>query len=120
MDSAQITRTPVQKGSMAGAALQFLLGEGRLEESFRASFESCGDKEVKLVLVPQSTTPYDRLTLTSSLSTGLVTATSVRDLFGNETFIEFSSILTDQSPSSALFTLIAPEGVEVIDLERRK
>ena len=122
-------RLPVTDGYLTGAALQFLLGDGKLADSFEISAASCPMKEsaaaraegreplVELELVPKEPSSYERLGLTANFDTGEVTATRVVDLFGNETRIAFRSIQTNQDPGADVFRFTPEDGVEVIELE---
>jgi len=110
-------RLPVKQGYLTGAALEFLLGEGKLLEEFAVSAESCeAQGEVALDLRPRRPASYERLGLRVSADSGEILATHVVDLFGNVTRIAFSEIRTNQDPPLELFTFEVPEGVEVIDL----
>jgi outer membrane lipoprotein-sorting protein len=125
-------RLPVTDGYLTGAALQFLLGDGKLVDSFEISAESCPLKEaeaaraegrkplVELELVPKEPSSYEKLGLTANVETGEVTATRVVDLFGNETRIAFESIRINQDPGAEVFQFTPDEGVEVIELEPAK
>ncbi len=123
-------RLPVTEGYLTGAALQFLLGEGKLLESFKVTSESCPfepnvDKfgkqiprvTVELELEPKQPTSYERLGLTANLATGAVVATRVVDLFGNETVIAFEKIEQNLDPSADTFHFVPGDDVEVIELQ---
>lgn len=134
-------RLPVTKGYLTGAALQFLLGEGNLLESFDVSAESCpfeaaqeGEKQraeavasgkvvdpklgtIELDLVPKQPSSYEKLGITARVATGEVVATRVVDLFGNETLIAFDKIERNQSPGAETFTFVPDDDVEVIELQ---
>ncbi|MCS5636622.1 MAG: outer membrane lipoprotein carrier protein LolA [Myxococcota bacterium] len=114
--SSQVTRMPMGEGYLAGAALDFLFGEGRIEENFLASTLACGAGETRVELLPREAATYERLSLTIGSEDGLVTATSITDLFGNQTTIRFSDIHLNQSPPGETFRFEKPEGAEVIDL----
>jgi outer membrane lipoprotein carrier protein len=122
-------RLPVTEGYLTGAALQFLLGDGKLAESFEITADSCpmqvaaaakaeGRKpEVELELIPKEPSSYERLGLTANADTGQVLVTRVTDLFGNETRIAFQQIQTNQDPKPATFTFEPGPDVEVIELQ---
>lgn len=114
--ASQVTQMPMGEGYLAGAALDFLFGEGRIEESFRASTAGCGTRGTRLELLPREAASFERLSLTVRPGDGLVTATSITDLFGNQTAIRFSDIRLNQSPPAEAFQFEPPEGAEVIDL----
>ena len=116
VEAKQVTRASVGQGYLAGAALQFLLGDGRLHETFDVKEVACSDQSVKLELRPRRPANYEKIQVTADVASGLVTATSVKDLFGNQTTLTFTSIKLNRSPDSSTFAFEEPEGVEVIDI----
>jgi outer membrane lipoprotein carrier protein len=106
----------VEQGFLSGAALQFLLGSGRLLESFRVAAEGCGRPEVTLDLVPRAEATYERLRLDVEAATGEIRRTAVVDLFGNRTDVELSDVRTNQGLPAELFRFDPPEGVRVLRL----
>ncbi len=110
-------RLPDAGQFLSGAALQFLVGEGRLEEEFSLAARNCGSERVALTLVPLRDAGYERLVLDVVPERGEVLATEVHDLFGNRTRIEFESVEYDVGPDASEFRFEPPEGVEVIELE---
>lgn len=117
VEGRQVTRVPVDRGYLAGAALQFLLGQGRLAETFRIEVTRCEGGDIGLELVPRAPASYERLTLTSEAATGLVTETSIVDLFGNRTSLRFSNIRVNGSPDPSVFEFTVPKGVELLEME---
>jgi outer membrane lipoprotein carrier protein len=115
VESKLVTRFEVTSGFLSGAALQFLLGDGKIVESFEVRAFSCEAGQVTLDLLPRSDATYERLGLVVKTETGEVVATSVLDLFGNRTRIRFADLVTNADPPAKTFTLEIPEGVEVID-----
>lgn len=121
-------RLPVAEGYLTGAALQFLLGDGKLVDSFEISADRCPvetadaagaggrDPVVELELVPKEPSSYEKLGLTANADTGEVLATRVVDLFGNETRIAFAKIRTNTDPDPATFRFTPGPDVEVIEL----
>lgn len=112
---ATATRLEVTAGYLSGAALQFLLGDGQLLESFRVRAIACGEETVELDLVPVAESTYERLGLVADVASGDIRETSVVDLFGNRTVIRFEGTRVNQSPPAATFRFEPPAGVEVID-----
>ena len=112
----QATRMPVGQEILAGAALQFLLGDGSLLESFRIQSVSCSGASVSLTLQPLRPASYEQLGLVAQAETGEIFETSIVDLFGNRTRIRFSEVSTNQPIPSERFLFVVPKGVEVIDL----
>lgn len=111
------TRLEVTAGYLSGAALQFLLGDGRILDSFAVEAIACAEGRVTLDLLPNEDATYERLGLVADEATGDIVETSVVDLFGNRTIIRFQDMRVNQKPSADTFTFEAPEGVEVIDYE---
>lgn len=99
-----------------GAALQFLMGEGKLLENFEVSAKHCGVETVELDLVPRADASYERLGLRVRRSSGEVLETTLNDLFGNQTRIRFEGTRSDRAPEASLFRFVVPSGVEVIEL----
>ncbi len=114
--AAQASKLSVDGGYLAGAALQFLLGEGKLAESFYVSALRCGDQAVELDLVPRVPATYERLGLTADPVTHLIVDTTITDLFGNRTRIRFEDLVLDSGPKPETFEFSAPAGVEIVDL----
>lgn len=115
IDAKTVTRLAVTEGYLTGAALQFLLGDGKILESFQVVVLDCDAKAVTLDLLPREDASYERLGLVADRATGSVLATSVTDLFGNQTRIRFEKLEVNLNPNSDTFVLKIPEGVEVID-----
>lgn len=113
----QVTRVPVDQGYLAGAALQFLLGQGQLGETFEIEETGCEDGQIKLELLPREPATYERLSLTAETATGLVMATSIVDLFGNRTSIRFTNLEVNQSPDPSTFEFSLPEGVRLLEVD---
>jgi outer membrane lipoprotein carrier protein len=112
----QASRLAVTSGYLAGAALQFLLGEGDLVATFEITPVACGEDSIVLDLSPREPASYERLGLTARLSTGQISDTTISDLFGNRTRIRFDRVRVDLDPAAELFTFDPPPGVEVTDL----
>lgn len=110
-----ITRFEVTSGFLSGAALQFLLGDGQILESFEVEATACKEGRITLDLIPKAAATYERLGLVVDAVSGDIVATSVLDLFGNRTEIRFSEIEINRDPKAETFELEIPDGVEVID-----
>jgi outer membrane lipoprotein carrier protein len=115
LDAKTVTRLAVTEGYLTGAALQFLMGEGKIVDSFRVTVADCDDRTVTLDLLPRADQSYERLGLVANRASGDVVATSVTDLFGNQTTIRFEQLEANLNPTPDTFVLKIPEGVEVID-----
>ena len=103
------------EGYLSGAALEFLLGDGKLLESFDVRALACTDDRVSLDLEPRAEATYEKLGLVAKPSTGEILETSIVDLFGNRTVIRFEETIVNQAPEASVFRFEAPQGVEVID-----
>lgn len=115
VDGKSITRLEVTAGFLSGAALQFLLGDGQILETFEVSATDCTEDRVTLDLLPKQDATYERLGLIADRSSGDIVGTSVKDLFGNLTVIRFEGLLVNQDPAASTFELEIPDGVELID-----
>jgi outer membrane lipoprotein carrier protein len=115
-------RMSAVSGYLNGAAFQFLLGEGDLREDFRIEAPACegttaeAESVVVVHLFPREASSYERLELRAHRATGEIAGTTVVDLFGNETRIDFAQIRENVDPPADGFQLQLPEGVELIDL----
>ena len=103
-----------------GAALQFLMGSGKLLVNFEVRARDCESDPVELILVPRGEATYERLGLRVKNRSGEVVETTLEDLLGNRTRIQFFELRSDRQPSAALFDFKAPEGVEVIEIRPRQ
>ncbi len=115
----EASHLPVDRGYLSGAALQFLMGEGDLLDTFTVVTEKCdadSSEPVDLDLLPRQPASYERMALRANPETGLIEATTIVDLFGNETSIRFSDIRTDAGVDPSLFDWSPPEDVTVVDL----
>lgn len=110
-----VTKLEVTAGFLSGAALQFLLGDGQILDSFDVSASRCAHDRIELDLLPKQDATYERLGLVADPRTGNILATSVLDLFGNLTEIEFRDTKTNRGPDPKTFEFEAPEGVEVLE-----
>lgn len=115
VEGQSITRFEVTKGFLSGAALQFLLGDGKILESFEVVAIECLADRVTLGLHPKTEATYQQLGLVADPRTGDLIATSILDLFGNRTRIRFSDTRLNRDPDAETFEMEIPEGVELID-----
>lgn len=111
------SRFEVTAGFLSGAALQFLLGDGKILESFEVEVVDCDQGQVKLHLIPRREATYERLGLVAGRDSGQIVETSVLDVFGNLTRIRFEQIEVNLDPDPKTFDLELPEDVEVLDYE---
>jgi len=99
---------------MSGAAFQFLLGSGRIADSFRVSAQRCDGSRVLLTLIPKSEATYQALELEVDAASGEASATAMVDLFGNRTEVEFSELRYDRAPATSVFQFVPPADVRVL------
>lgn len=110
----------VDAGFLSGTAIQFLLGEGQILESFNVSAGSCEGDEVSLDLRPKQNASYERLELRVEKASGAVLATSVLDLFGNRTDVVFERMQRNRSPDEGLFRFEPSKDDRVLKLPQGK
>ena len=101
---------------LSGAAFQFLLGSGRIADSFRVTAERCDAARAKLLLTPKADATYQALELTVDVASGEAFATAVLDLFGNRTEVEFDELRYDRGLDPSTFRFLPEPGVRVIEL----
>jgi outer membrane lipoprotein carrier protein len=107
---------PVDAGFLSGTAMQFLLGQGRILESFAVTATSCEAEQVSLDLRPKQSASYERLELRVDRASGAILATAVVDLFGNRTDVVFSKAVRNRDPGEELFRFEPGEGDRVLTL----
>jgi outer membrane lipoprotein carrier protein len=113
-EAREAQQLPLGPEFLSGAAIQFLLGEGRLRDEFAIAARGCGEGEVELVLTPRRDAAYERLELRADPRTGEVRETRVVDVFGNRTDVRLTEVRTNTRPDAALFRFVPPEGTRVL------
>jgi outer membrane lipoprotein carrier protein len=108
---------PVSEGFLSAAAIQFLLGEGRLLESFEVTARSCEAERAELELRPRAESSYERIDLAVERGSGWIRETTVVDLLGNRTHLVFEGLEVGGAAPEARFRFDPPEGVKVMTLE---
>ncbi len=101
---------------LAGAAIQFLLGEGDIRRDFEVSAESCQADGRRLELLPREPASYEKLRIRVDPDSGEIDETTVIDLFGNATTVTFEDLQANLDPPASLFRFDPPPGVRVLDL----
>jgi chaperone LolA len=114
--AGEAQKLPVTGGAMSGAAVQFLLGEGEIEKSFRVEPRACSEEEAELTLWPRKPATYEKLGIRVDPAGGDLQATEIVDLLGNVTRVVFEDVETNVAPEPGLFRFDPPEGVEMIEL----
>jgi outer membrane lipoprotein carrier protein len=107
---------PVDQGFLSGAAIQFLLGQGRILDAFTVETRDCEADPAHLVLVPREPATYERLELRVDRASGEIRETEVLDLFGNRTRVAFEGVRTNSGPPDSLFRFEAPPGTRVLEV----
>lgn len=115
VDAREVTRARVTSGYLAGAALQFLMGEGAIVDAFDVTLVGCDGNLRTLELTPKQDASYEMLELVVDVE-GVVVGTTIHDLFGNVTALRFSNVRFDLAPGDEIFRWQPEEGVRVIDL----
>ncbi len=106
----------VGENFMSGAAFQFLLGSGRIADTFAVRADGCAAPRARLTLVPKSEATYQHLELEIDTISGEAHSTAVLDLFGNRTDVAFSELRYDRGPDPRVFRFVPPPGVRVLEL----
>jgi outer membrane lipoprotein-sorting protein len=106
----------VDAGFLSGTAIQFLLGQGRILESFSVGAKSCDGDVVTLNLQPKKTASYERLELRVDRTAGAILATAVVDLFGNRTDVAFENVQRNLAPDDSSFRFEPSEDDRVLTL----
>lgn len=112
----EVQELPLGPDFLSGAAIQFLLGDGKLADQFAIAAEGCDQPEVRLLLTPRQDTSYERLELRADARSGEIRSTVVVDVLGNRTEVELSDVKTNTSPPAKLFRFEAPEGTRVLSV----
>ena len=107
---------PLGPEFLSGAAIQFLLGDGRLADEFSIAAQGCGGPEVQLLLTPRKDSSYERLELGVEARSGEIRSTVVIDVLGNRTEVELSDPRANTGPAAGLFRFEPPEGTRVISV----
>jgi outer membrane lipoprotein carrier protein len=103
---------------LSAAAIQFLLGEGHLAESFEVTAKSCAPERAELELRPRAESSYERIDVVADPKSGWIRETTVHDLLGNQTHVAFEGIEAGGPVDEARFRFEPPEGVRVLTLEK--
>jgi outer membrane lipoprotein carrier protein len=109
-------RLTVGEQFLSGAAFQFLLGSGRIADTFRVAAEGCAAPRAHLTLTPRGDATYQSLELEVDTASGEAHATAVLDLFGNRTEVEFTDLRYDSGLDASTFRFAPEPGVRVIEL----
>jgi outer membrane lipoprotein carrier protein len=112
----EVQEFEVAEQFLSGAALQFLLGSGRLLDTYRVRAAGCGEPRARLTLLPKADATYQELELEVDAASGEVHATAVVDLLGNRTEVSFAELRYDRGPAASPFRFEPEPGVRVLKL----
>ena len=113
----QLQIASLSQGAFSPTALDFLLGDGRLADTFRAEARGTTDRgELRLRLVPKSEARFQELELWVAPDTHQLRGSVVVDQLGNRTEIRFEDIVENGGIDAARFRVEVPAGTEIIDL----
>jgi len=116
-EDQQLQVASLDAGVFPPTALDFLLGEGKLDQSFEAKeLEANGRSELGLRLEPRTDQSFDYLEIWVSPEEHQLRESVVVDLFGNRTSVRFSEMAENQGVEDAAFKVDVPAGTDVIDL----
>jgi outer membrane lipoprotein carrier protein len=107
---------PLGPDFLSGAAIQFLLGDGRLADEFEVAARGCGEPEVQLLLTPRKDSSYERLEMRVEARSGEIRSTVVVDVLGNRTEVELSDLRVNTGPAVGLFRFEPPEGTRLLSV----
>ncbi|MCP5058284.1 MAG: outer membrane lipoprotein carrier protein LolA [bacterium] len=107
----------VGEAFLSAAAIQFLLGSGKILETFRVAATDCDASPVHLVLSPRKPATYQQLELDVDPASGVITRTLVLDVLGNRTEVAFDGLQINRSLPSDRFVFQVPEGVRELRLD---
>ena len=113
----QLQIAPIGQGSLSPTALDFLLGEADLRESFEATrIEDAARKDVGLKLSPRGDTSFESLELWLDPASLKLRESVLVDLFGNRTVLRFAELVENGGVEDGAFEIQVPKDTEVIDL----
>jgi outer membrane lipoprotein carrier protein len=110
----EVQQFPVGPEFLSGAAIQFLLGEGRLVDEFEIEARDCDETRVWLLLTPRKDSSYERLELAADRETGEIRSTVVVDILGNRTEVILQDVQSNTKPAAERFEFEPPPGTRVL------
>lgn len=119
-EEKQVTKMAMENIYSANTPALFLVGEGKLRDSFKVDQVLKKDKTLTLILIPSDKgMNIDRLFLFVEHKSYQITGSTVYDNLGNETEILFSDIQVNLDLSDDLFEFKIPDGVDLIDFSEK-
>lgn len=110
----EVQQFPLGPEFLSGAAIQFLLGDGRLVDEFEIAARGCDADPVWLLLTPRKDSSYERLELGADPKTGEIRSTVVVDILGNRTEVVLEDVRRNTNPSADRFHFEPPPGTRVL------
>jgi outer membrane lipoprotein carrier protein len=113
---------PLGSGAVSSTALGFLLGTGKLVETFNAEPLDPGAApdskpgQLGWKLVPREATSFESLELWVEAGSRTLRASVLIDLFGNRTRVHFGEVVENAGVEEAAFTISVPDDTDVLDL----
>jgi outer membrane lipoprotein-sorting protein len=103
-------------------ALEFLLGKGKLADSFDAAFSdkpaSPGSDGYRIRLTPKKKSSFSALYLLIDKNDFQVLETFIEDFAGNTNRVVFNKVKINRGLKDEIFKLVIPPGVEVVPLPK--
>jgi outer membrane lipoprotein carrier protein len=116
-EDKQLQIASVSQGAFSPTALDFLLGDGDLTETFRATQLPDGDDgTLRLKLDPLEDARFQHLELWVAPVTHQLRGSVLVDMLGNRTEVRFSNLVENKGVAEEHFTIEVPADTEVIDL----
>jgi len=109
----------VGEAFLSAAAIQFLLGSGKILETFDVAATDCDASPVHLVLSPREPATYQRLELDVNPTSGVILRTLVLDVLGNRTEVAFDDLQINGALPPERFVFQVPDGVRELRLDVR-
>lgn len=120
-EEKQVTKMQMENIYSSNTPAMFLVGKGKLSESFKVDNVINKNNLITLTLLPKdSEMNINRLLLFVDDKNYQITGSSVYDNLGNKTEIQFSSIQINQTISDNFFNFNVPEGVDVVDFSAKQ
>ena len=113
----QLQIASLATGAFSPTALDFLLGEGELRDTFSAeALPDAGDGLTRLKLTPKDDARFEHLELWVEADTHRLAGSVLVDVLGNRTEVRFNDVVENAGVAEERFTVEVPKGTDVIDL----
>lgn len=115
-EEKQVTKMLMEDIYSSNTPIMFLIGKGKLSETFEVQKVSRTLGRITLTLLPKDAEMnIDKLLLFVNDKNYQITGSSVYDNLGNKTEIQFYSIRVNEEISDEFFNFKVPEGVDIVD-----